>query len=269
MKKQNTLVSILIINYNNANVVSRAINSCLGQTYKKIEILVYDDKSKDNSKKIIKNFTKNKKISIFFNKNKKRNIASFDAMNGYLYLFKKSKGKILCLLDSDDYFHKQKIKKIVEYFDKNKNKELIQNLPKIKLKKKKYLNKKNKNNPFSFWPYLAPESCISFRKSFMKNFINDNKFLNYKYKSVWLGFRLGVYAYFLKKSFANINKNLTYYESLGESKKYSFMGKNWIYRRKDSFDYLNDILKKEKNSIYNLDYFATKLLTKFLINKKL
>ena len=98
----------------------------------------------------------------------------------------------------------------------------------------------------------------------MKNFINDNKFLNYKYKSVWLGFRLGVYAYFLKKSFANINKNLTYYESLGESKKYSFMGKNWIYRRKDSFDYLYEISEKNYKYKLNIDYFITLIFSKLL-----
>ena len=42
------------------------------------------------------------------------------------------------------------------------------------------------------------------------------------------------------------------------------MGKNWIMRRKESFDYLKNILKKKNFSIYNLDYFATKLITKII-----
>ena len=41
-----------------------------------------------------------------------------------------------------------------------------------------------------------------------------------------------------KKKFYTLNENLTFYESLGESKKYSFFGKNWIFRRKESFEYL-------------------------------
>ena len=49
MKKQNTLVSILIINYNNEKFVSRAVNSCLIQSYNNIEILIHDDKSKNMS----------------------------------------------------------------------------------------------------------------------------------------------------------------------------------------------------------------------------
>ena len=48
MKKQKTLISVLIINYNNGELLARAVNSCLNQKYKNIEILVFDDKSSDN-----------------------------------------------------------------------------------------------------------------------------------------------------------------------------------------------------------------------------
>ena len=43
MKKQNTLVSILIINFNNSKLLKRSIRSCINQTYKNIEILIVDD----------------------------------------------------------------------------------------------------------------------------------------------------------------------------------------------------------------------------------
>ena len=124
MTKNNILVSVLIINYNNASLIKRAIRSCLMQTYKNIEILVYDDKSTDNSKN---NIPKNNKIRFFQNKKIKLKVAAFDAFNGYKFLIKKSNGKILCLLDSDDYFHKSKIKKIVNFFKKNKNIKFLQN----------------------------------------------------------------------------------------------------------------------------------------------
>ena len=39
MKKQNSLVSILVINFNNAKLITRAINSCLSQSYKKIALM--------------------------------------------------------------------------------------------------------------------------------------------------------------------------------------------------------------------------------------
>ena len=72
MKKQKTLVSILIINYNNAKVISRSILSCLNQSYKKTEILVFDDQSSDNSRIILNKYLSKKKVSIFFNKEKKK-----------------------------------------------------------------------------------------------------------------------------------------------------------------------------------------------------
>ena len=120
MKKQKILVSILIINFNNASLLSRAINSCLIQSYSNIEILVFDDKSSDNSKQILNKYKKNKKIKIFFNNRTKKNIAAFDAMNGYITLFKKSKGSILFLLDSVYYFKKTKINQVLKIFKKKK-----------------------------------------------------------------------------------------------------------------------------------------------------
>ena len=147
MNKQNTLVSILIINYNNHSLLKRSIKSCLNQSYKNIEILIFDDRSNDNSSNVLKKFKKNKKIKIFFNKNKKANIAALDAANGYRFLFKKSKGKIICLLDSDDFYHKDKIFKINDCFEKNRSYDLIQNLPIIVENNAKNY-KKNRNNIF-------------------------------------------------------------------------------------------------------------------------
>ena len=262
MKKQKTLVSILIINYNNGKLLARSINSCLEQKYKNIEILIFDDKSSDNSKKILYNYKNNKRVRIFFNQNKKKNIAALDAMNGYLRLFKKSKGSLICLLDSDDYFHKSKIEEIYKIFSKRKELDFVQNLPYVKSKIKTE-KKINTNIPLSFWPYLAPESYISFRRKFMNSFLKaDKKFTN-NFEDIWLGFRMGVYAFFCLKKFYTININLTFYESLGQSKKYRLLNKNWIKRRKNSFEYLKCISKNKNLLNKNWDYLITNFISKF------
>ena len=222
MKQNKTLVSILIINYNNAKYLKRAIQSCLQQTYNNVEILIFDDKSKDNSASVLRKFSKNKKIKIYFNLRTKKNIAAFDARNGYYYLFNKSKGDLICLLDSDDFFHKDKIIKIIKFFMNNKSYDFVQNLPVI-------LDNKKKN----------------YKK-------NTNKFL-----TVWLGFRLGIFSYFQDKSFSTINKNLTYYRSYGESKKYPIFGINWFARRLDSFMYLHKITNNKISNKFNIDYLIT------------
>lgn len=263
MKIQNALVSILVINYNNEKLLSRALNSCLIQTYKNIEILIYDDKSTDNSVMEIKKFSNYKNINFFSSNKKKTNIPSFDAMNGYLFLFKESKGSIICLLDSDDYFYSTKVEDVVQYFKKNEHKEFLQNLPLI-INNKIILHKKNRNNLLSFWPYLAPESCVSFKKSFMNNFIECNKFFFTSYNLIWLAFRLGIFSYFVKKNFGNIDKHLTCYQSLGQSKKYLFMNRNWFFRRKQCFDYLEKIMPKSFYVKYNIDHIVTNIVCKVL-----
>jgi len=261
---KNHLVSILIVNYNNAKYLKRAINSCLNQTYKNIEILIYDDKSIDGSKLLLLKYSKNKKIRFFFNKSSKKNIAAIDAKNSYYNLIKKSKGEYIFLLDSDDYFVKDKVFKLIKEYKKDKNINFIQNLPLITEKNKKKLLKKDSNNFFSFWPYLAPESCISFKKSFIKKYIKKNKKLENQYTDVWLGFRIGVFSYYVDRSFYSFKENLTIYKSYGESKKYPFLGFNWFIRRLNSFKYLKNITHGKFNFNNSFDYIITTIIIKIL-----
>ena len=256
MKKKKNLISILIINYNNSKLVKRAIQSCILQSYKNIEILVFDDGSTDNSVKEIRKIKKNNKIKFFENNNinKKTKIAAFDAKNGYYFLIKRSKGNIICLLDSDDYFDKSKISIVVDQFKQFKKVNFLQNLPNLK-------NNQN-NSSLSFLPYLAPESCISFRRKFIKNFMKKNYKLQNKFESVWLGFRLGAYAFFIDRSFLFYKKKLTYYRSHGESKKYPRFGLDWFQRRIDSFEYLYLLSKKKLYFKLNHDFLVTFIIIK-------
>ena len=62
------LVSIYITNHNYGKYIEKSVNSVLNQTYKNFEIIIIDDGSTDNSRKIIKKFSKNKKIKIIYQK---------------------------------------------------------------------------------------------------------------------------------------------------------------------------------------------------------
>jgi glycosyltransferase involved in cell wall biosynthesis len=261
----NELISILVLNYNNSKLLNRSINSCINQTYKNLEILIFDDKSTDNSIEILKKIKKKHKIRFFVNKFNKFSEAALDAKNGYMTLLKYSKGEIIFLLDSDDYFKKSKISTVINAFKKNRNIDLIQDLPLIK-NKNKIKNQKNKNNILSYWPYFSPESCLSFRKKFIKKFnkVNSNFSNELEYKNVWFGFRLCIFSYFITKSFYSLNENLTIYESQGESKKYKIFGLNWFKRRLSSFNYLKKISKNRIDLKNNYDFLITKIFIKFL-----
>ena len=122
------LVSILIASYNKEKYVKRCINSCKIQTYDNIEIIFYDDGSKDNSYKIAKNI---KGVKSYKNKNRKKlgKFNTYNQINNYNKAFLRSKGKYILLLDSDDFFKKNKVKEIVNYFNRNKNCNIVFDLP--------------------------------------------------------------------------------------------------------------------------------------------
>jgi glycosyltransferase involved in cell wall biosynthesis len=48
----NSKISIIIPTYNRAKIISKAIKSCLEQTYNSIEIIIIDDCSNDNTKEV-------------------------------------------------------------------------------------------------------------------------------------------------------------------------------------------------------------------------
>ena len=54
-------VSIIIPLYNQENYLKQAIESCINQTLKDIEIVCVDDCSTDTSLEILKNYAKNDK----------------------------------------------------------------------------------------------------------------------------------------------------------------------------------------------------------------
>ena len=103
------LVSIVIDNYNYARFLRQAIDSVLEQTYRNFEIIVVDDGSTDSSREVMKSYG-DRIITVFQNNSGQG--AAFNS--GVTH----SKGQIICLLDADDYFHQDKLKKVVETFQK-------------------------------------------------------------------------------------------------------------------------------------------------------
>ena len=108
--------------------INECIRSLQNQTYENIEIIFHDDFSSDNSLDKINKF---KNIKII--KNKKRNkVGSFNQIEAYKREFKKSTGDIIFLLDSDDFFAKNKIETIVKFFSNNKKLVSVFDLPILK-----------------------------------------------------------------------------------------------------------------------------------------
>src|SRR5882724_862048 len=102
------LVSVIINNYNYAGFLAASIESALGQSYGGIEVLVVDDGSTDCSREIIEHYG-SRIIPVM-----KANGGQASAFN---FGIAASHGEIICLLDSDDLFHRDKVKDVVEVFE--------------------------------------------------------------------------------------------------------------------------------------------------------
>ena len=97
VKPKNELISIIVPVYNVEEYLEKCVNSIINQTYKKIEIILVDDGSKDNSGKICDELKeKDSRIKVIH----KQNGGLSDARNAGLQI---ANGEYIGFVDSDDY----------------------------------------------------------------------------------------------------------------------------------------------------------------------
>lgn len=111
----NYLVSIITPCYNSIEFIEQTIDSVLEQSYLNWEMIIVDDSSTDKSQDIIlKKSKEDKRIKPIF---LKQNVGVAKARN---IAIKKSKGRFLAFLDSDDIWNNKKIEKQIDFM-RNKN----------------------------------------------------------------------------------------------------------------------------------------------------
>lgn len=97
MTDSKPLISVLIPAYNSELWIKDCIESVIGQSYKNLEILIYNDGSVDNTNIIIDQFLiKDSRITLIGNER----IGIADARN---LLLEKSNGEAIIFIDSDDW----------------------------------------------------------------------------------------------------------------------------------------------------------------------
>ena len=230
------LVSVLINNYNYSRFLRYCIQSALDQSYQNIEIIFYDDGSKDDSVEVAKSF--GEKVLVLAEENFGTHHLSFNQSNAVYQAFLRSTGEIICLLDSDDAFMKDKVLKVVEAFNSDPEAVLVQhffneiddgnnftgNIRPKEMKKvdpRKYIFKTN-----NLLGLFAQTSALSFRRSYLEKVlpveIDD-------YDKINLDVRLS-------RQSALHGATVTLREPLSE---YRIHGTNWINNLKDNSFYLD------------------------------
>lgn len=104
------MVSVIIPNFNRENLIERAVQSVLNQTYSDIEVIVVDDCSTDHSVDILNKICDKR----FYLYKLKSNSGACIARNKGI---DEARGNYIAFLDSDDEWLPYKLEKQMAYFD--------------------------------------------------------------------------------------------------------------------------------------------------------
>ena len=101
------LVSICMPVYNGATYLAEAMESCLEQSYKNIEVIVVNDGSFDSTDTLMQHYKKDKRVKYIKQSNKGISSARNRAIRA-------SEGSYIAVMDADDQMHPQRIEKSLE-----------------------------------------------------------------------------------------------------------------------------------------------------------
>lgn len=110
MKNESPLVSIIVPTRNRFSLLCEAVSSVNAQSYDNIELVIVDDCS--DSPIVCTDFNC-ENIKVIVVRNDKPSGGAISRNVG----FEESTGELICFLDDDDYYHKDKIKILVEKMD--------------------------------------------------------------------------------------------------------------------------------------------------------
>jgi len=105
-------ISVVMPVYNGEKFVSKAVESILNQTLKGFEFIIIDNKSTDNSVKIIKSFN-DSRIKLIQNK---KNVGIASSLNKGI---KYSKGQYIARMDADDISYPNRLEEQLSFLEKN------------------------------------------------------------------------------------------------------------------------------------------------------
>jgi len=107
------LVSVVVPAYNNEEYIDKALNDLVKQTYDKIEVIIVDDGSTDNTAQVCKQYADRYDNFFFF---QKENGGTGSALN---FGFSKTKGHYGTWASSDDRRNPLAIEKMVDFIEAN------------------------------------------------------------------------------------------------------------------------------------------------------
>ena len=179
------MISVIIPVYNSGKYLAECMNSILAQTYTNYEVIIVDDGSIDDSREIIKNYSRQcKNIKSFFQENggaaKARNFG-----------IRAATGKYLMFVDSDDYLAPNAMALMVDKLNQfNADMEIIGHVK---------FNDTNVNEEYLYdlddnRYYTSMEALDLILKFKVKGYVGDKLFLRDKWNKLNLTFEHNRYC---------------------------------------------------------------------------
>jgi len=215
-------VDIIMPNYNKDKFIKDSINSVISQTYNNWNLIIIDDNSNDESKKIISSYENDKIKKIYLSKNK--GVAFCRNLGVRL-----SKSQYVAFIDSDDYWSSNKLKEQISFMDKNNYDFTYTNYIPFILKNNNKILKKEIVLPefFNYEQFLCNTSIIMSSVILRKSIIGLKKFPKVKICEDY-SFKCKI----LKKGIiaTKINQNLTFYQiSKNSLQSNNFRNVYWVW----------------------------------------
>ena len=192
------LVSVIVPNYNHSKYLNQRIDSILSQSYQNFELIILDDKSKDNSSQIIEQYRDHPKVShIVLNE-----VNSGSTFKQWKKGIDLAKGEYIWIAESDDFANPIFLETLTTEINKDKavvlaycasalvNEESVEIGREGRVRKQggPAIYKSNGIdeciNEFFFHPIIPNASAVLFKKESYYKMNND--FLDFKICGDWL-----------------------------------------------------------------------------------
>lgn len=192
------LVSVIIPNYNHSLYLPERIESVLNQTYQNLEIIILDDCSPDNSRKIINSYRNHPKVSaIVLNETN-----SGSTFKQWQKGFDLSKGDYIWIAESDDSMNSKFLSDLIPEIIKDKSislafvnsefinseSHIINSNPDIDDTCKKVFTLHNGldfiHDKMLYHNRIYNASAVLFKKKSLQNI--DSEYLNYRFCGDWV-----------------------------------------------------------------------------------
>lgn len=240
--KNKPLISIITVVFNGAKYLEETIHSVLNQTYDNVEYIVIDGGSIDGTIDIIKRYEN--RIDYWVSEKDK---GIYDAMNKGISL---SLGRIIGIINADDWYTKDSIKIIVDQIRIDNNSDVF-------FGDMILINEETKQNKLLIGSLngLNKDMTLNHPSCFVKKALYKENFFDISYK-ICADYDLMLYFFLKKKKFCYINKLISNMRIGGASDNFS-LSTSEVYKVQLKYygrskALYNEFTRKLKRNIRNI-----------------